>query len=83
MKLKGKVALVTGAGQGIGKSIAFKFAAEGADLALFDINKDTCTETAEESKDLGGMCKVYAVDVASREQVKGACKEVLTAFGRV
>jgi 3-oxoacyl-[acyl-carrier protein] reductase len=83
MKLKGKVALVTGAGQGIGKSIALKFAAEGAHLALFDINRDTCTETAEESKRLGCRCNVYAVDVASREQVKGACKEVLSVFGRV
>ncbi len=83
MKLRGKVALVTGAGQGIGKSIALKFAAEGADLALFDINRETCTETAEESKDLGVRCQVYAVDVASTEQVKGACKEVLAVFGRV
>jgi 3-oxoacyl-[acyl-carrier protein] reductase len=83
MKLKGKIALVTGAGQGIGKSIALKFAAEGADLALFDINEDTCIETAGESEVLGGMCKVYAVDVASRKQVNGACNEVLNVFGRV
>ena len=83
MKLKGKIALVTGAGQGIGKSIALKFAAEGADLALFDINKDTCMETAGESEALGGMCKVYGVDVASRKQVNEACKEVQAVFGRV
>ena len=83
MKLKGKVALITGAGQGIGKSIALKFAAEGADLVLFDVNKDTCTVTAEESEGLGGRCKVYAVDVADRERVQGACEEVLTVFGRV
>ncbi|UCD71939.1 MAG: 3-oxoacyl-ACP reductase FabG [Syntrophobacterales bacterium] len=83
MKLKGKVTLITGAGQGIGKSIALKFAAEGADLALFDINRETCTKTAEECKGLGGKCKAYAVDVANREQVTGACEEVLTVFGRV
>jgi NAD(P)-dependent dehydrogenase (short-subunit alcohol dehydrogenase family) len=83
MKLKGKVALVTGAGQGIGKSIALKFATEGADLVLFDINRETCTETGEESKGLGGRCTVYAVDVAKREHVQGACEEVMTVFGRV
>jgi len=83
MKLKEKVALVTGAGQGIGKSIALKFAAEGADLALFDINKDTCTETAGEAKALVGRYKVYAVDVANRERVQRACEEVLAVFGWV
>jgi len=75
MKLKGKVALVTGAGQGIGKSIALKFAAEGADLALFDINRETCTVTAEESKTLGARCTAYGVDVANREQVHEACED--------
>jgi len=83
MKLKGRVALVTGAGQGIGKSIALKFAAEGADLALLDINRDTCTETAEESKGLGVRCNVYEVDVAKRDQVNWAYEEVLAVFGRV
>ncbi len=83
MRLKGKVALVTGAGQGIGRSIALKFATEGADLALFDINRETCTETGEESKGFGGRCTVHAVDVANREHVQGACEEVLSVFGRV
>jgi 3-oxoacyl-[acyl-carrier protein] reductase len=83
MKLKGKVALVTGAGQGIGKSIALKFATEGANLALFDINRETSTETGEEAKGLGAKCMVYPVDVVNREHVRGACEEVLTVFGRV
>ncbi len=83
MKLKGKVALVTGAGQGIGKSIALKFAAEGADLALFDINRDTCTETAQECHALGKRCEVFAVDVANRERVQRTCEEVLAVFGGV
>jgi 3-oxoacyl-[acyl-carrier protein] reductase len=83
MKLKERVALVTGAGQGIGKSIALTFTSEGANLALFDINRDTCTQTAEECKGLGAKCEVYSVDVANRMEVKGACEAVLSAFGRV
>jgi len=83
MKLKGKVALVTGAGQGIGKSIALKFAEEAADLALFDINRETCTETAQECHALGKRCEVFAVDVAKRERVQRACEEVFAVFGGV
>jgi 3-oxoacyl-[acyl-carrier protein] reductase len=83
MKLKEKVALVTGAGQGIGKSIALKFATEGADLALFDINRETCMETGEESESLGVRSTVYAVDVANKEHVQTACEEMLTVFGKV
>lgn len=83
MKLREKVALITGAGQGIGRSIALKFAAEGANLALFDINKDTCTETAGEAEALGSRCTVYAVDVANRERVQRACEEVVAIFGWV
>ncbi|MFQ5841703.1 MAG: 3-oxoacyl-ACP reductase FabG [Thermodesulfobacteriota bacterium] len=83
MKLKGKVALVTGAGQGIGKSIALKLATEGADLALFDINRETCTETGEQSRSIGVRCTVYAVDVANKEHTQAACEEMLTVFGKV
>lgn len=83
MKLKGRVAVVTGAGQGIGKSIALKLAAEGADLALFDINGKTCMKTAQESRDLGAMSEGYAVDVAKGEQVQGRSEQVLAVFGRV
>ena len=83
MRLKGKVALVTGAGQGIGKSIALTFAAEGADLALFDINEGTCAETGQGCQSLGRRCKVFAIDVANRERVQRVCQEVLAFFGWV
>ena len=83
MKLKGKIALVTGAGQGIGRSIALKFAEEAADLALFDINRDSCTETAQQCQSLGRRCAGFVVDVANRERVQMACEEVLAVFGGV
>ena len=83
MRFKGRIALVTGAGQGIGKSIALKFAEEAADLALFDINRDSCTETAQQCQSLGRRCAVFVVDVANRERVQMACEEALAVFGGV
>ena len=48
MQLKNQVALITGAGQGIGKAIALRFAREGADIAIADINTETAQATADE-----------------------------------
>ena len=48
MILQGQVAIVTGAGQGIGKAISSRFAREGADIGILDINGKTATKTAEE-----------------------------------
>ena len=52
-RLEGKVAIVTGAGRGIGKGIALAFAKEGARLVIADINAKTCKEAAEEIRQLG------------------------------
>ena len=83
MKLKERIALVTGAGQGIGRSIALTFSREGANLALFDINGDTCAQTAEECKGLGARCEAYQVDVAKSMHVERAYEAMLSAFGMV
>ena len=48
MGLKGKTAVVTGAGRGIGKAIAMKLASQGADVAILDVDGETATATAEE-----------------------------------
>ena len=69
MSIQGKVALVTGAGQGIGRGIALRLARDGADIALVDIKKDQIDAVAREVAALGRRTAVFVADVAKREQV--------------
>jgi NAD(P)-dependent dehydrogenase (short-subunit alcohol dehydrogenase family) len=77
-KLEGKIAIVTGAGRGIGRGIAEKLAAEGATVAVTDVNEATAKETAEAIGGVGIAC-----DVTSREDVAAMVAEVRRRFGRV
>jgi NAD(P)-dependent dehydrogenase (short-subunit alcohol dehydrogenase family) len=79
-KLEQKVAIVTGAGQGIGKAIAEKLAAEGATVVVTDINEATAKETAEA---IGGGAVGIRTDVTSRESVEAMVERVRTEFGRI
>ena len=63
MILKGQVAIVTGSGQGIGKAIATRFAAEGADIGIIDVNADTAKATAGEIRDRGRRASAIVADV--------------------
>ncbi len=83
MRLKEKKALVTGAGQGIGKAIALKMAQEGADVAIAEWNRETGIQTQREIELLGRKSLFYAVDVAERRQVDEMVKDMLSAFGRI
>jgi len=83
MRLKDKKAIVTGAGQGIGRSIAIKFAQEGADVAIAEMNPATGMETQREVEKLGRMALCAIVDVASLNQVQGMVKQVLSTWGRI
>lgn len=80
-QLEGKTALITGAARGIGQAIAVKFAAEGADLALCDLQKDWLEETAGRVAALGRRAECIAVDVARADQVQAAVDQAEKALG--
>ncbi len=80
MRLKDKKAIVTGAGQGIGRSIALKMAQEGADVVIAEMNADTGAQTAKEVEALGRRALFISVDVANQKQVQGMVDQVLKAW---
>ncbi|MBM4352002.1 MAG: SDR family oxidoreductase [Deltaproteobacteria bacterium] len=83
MRLKDKKAIVTGAGQGIGKAIVLKMAQEGADVVVVEWNHETGIQTQKEIEALGRRCLFFAVDVGDRRQIEKMIAEVLIAFGRI
>lgn len=82
-QLDGKTAIVTGAARGIGQAIALKLAAEGADLALCDLQAGWLDETAEKARELGRRVECYAVDVSRGEAVQKTISEIDKAFGQI
>lgn len=83
MKLAGKVALVTGAAQGIGKAIALLLAQNGADVAVSDINLEKANDTAKEVQALGRKSLALKVDVAKLDDVEKMVEAVLAQFGQI
>jgi 3-oxoacyl-[acyl-carrier protein] reductase len=81
--LKGRVALVTGASQGIGRACALALAEAGATVAAAARNRDNLQFVVEEITAAGGTAQAFPMDVASDEQIKAASKSVLEAFGKV
>ncbi|MGA7197199.1 glucose 1-dehydrogenase [Roseiarcus sp.] len=81
MRLKGKTALVTGAGQGFGFGIAEIFAREGARVACLDVKADVAEAAAKRFGDAGALA--VCADVSKRDEVERAAKTVIEAFGRV
>ena len=81
--LAGRAAFVTGAGSGIGRAIAMRFAEEGADLALVDLNDAAAAQTAELVRGLGRRAEVFRADVAASADVEAAAAHAQAAFGRL
>jgi NAD(P)-dependent dehydrogenase (short-subunit alcohol dehydrogenase family) len=84
MKIKDKVAIVTGAGSGQGRAIATLFAKEGARVVMADLNRETADETAAEVESLGNTdYLVVSTDVSREEQVRRLVNATQSHFGKV
>ena len=82
--LNAKVALITGAGRGIGKAEALALVAEGAMVAINDINAEQARETAEQINAIGGAkAKAFAADVWDDNAAKSMVEGVRAEFGRI
>ena len=80
-RLAGKVAVVTGSGRGIGRAIAIRYAQEGAQVVVTDIDGDNAKNVAEEIKSGGGEAIAVTTDVSQPDQVDALVAATLEAFG--
>jgi len=83
MRLEGKVALITGAGAGIGKTTALRFAQEGATVIVTDINLDSVNQTAADIEQAGGTASAFKHDVSSEDDWKRIADAAITQYGSI
>jgi NAD(P)-dependent dehydrogenase (short-subunit alcohol dehydrogenase family) len=83
MKLKDKVAIVTGAGRNIGEEVAKLFAAQGAKVAVVDLDRPRGQRTVDALKGAGGDAELFVADVSKGPEVATLVKDVVARFGRV
>jgi 3-oxoacyl-[acyl-carrier protein] reductase len=83
MKLEGRVALVTGASQGIGHACALSLASQGASVALAARNRQKLDELAAQITASGGKAATFVIDVADEEQIKSGIKAAIGHFGKI
>jgi 3-oxoacyl-[acyl-carrier protein] reductase len=83
MRFDGKVVLVTGAAQGIGKATALKFASEGAKLVLCDVRVESLSEISGELKEMNAEFLNYAVNVVDRVQIQDMVTDVVSKLGKI
>ena len=82
-KLIGGVAIVTGAGEGIGRGVALRLAREGASLVIAELNGDTAAAVAGEVEALGRRALAYPIDISDVIAVKRMVRDVISEFGRI
>ncbi len=83
MSLKGKVAVVTGSGSGIGRAIAVRLAQDGAAVAVWDINPESANETVSIIAELGGQAIACVGDAADESQIDSALERTRTELGSI
>jgi len=83
MRLKGKVALITGGARGIGQAIAMTFAREGADVVVADVNLEIAQKTASEIESLGRKALALEMDVTNYDLVEAGINKILDKMGKV
>jgi NAD(P)-dependent dehydrogenase (short-subunit alcohol dehydrogenase family) len=83
MKLKDRVAIVTGAGRNIGEAVAQLFATEGAKVAVVDLDRQRGERVAAAIKSAGGIAEAYVTDVSKASEVAALVKAVVERFGRI
>ena len=83
MTLSGRVALVTGASQGIGRACALRLAKSGAAVAVAARNREKLDEVVREITAAGGQAAAFVLDVADEEQIKAVFKAAIAQFGKV
>src|SRR5690348_12102550 len=82
-QLPNQIAVVTGAGRGLGRAIALKFASEGADIVCVSRTAENSEKVAGEVRALGRKAWAYAVDVSDANAVAAACEKIVTETGKV
>ena len=83
MSLSGRVALVTGASQGIGRTVALRLAKDGATVAVAARNQEKLNELVTEITAAGGKAATFALDVSDEDQVKSTIKAAIAQFGKI
>jgi len=81
--VKGKMAVVTGGGQGLGECLAKGLATYGAEVAVLDLNEELCQKTVEDIRNNGGKAINIKVDVSKKSEVSAAIEKVVNYFGRI
>ncbi|PAV31201.1 short-chain dehydrogenase [Virgibacillus profundi] len=83
MRLNNKVALITGAGSGIGRETAYLFAKEGATVIVNDLNEEAGNQTAHQINEQGGEALFIQANVTNESECKRMTEEAITAFGKI
>ncbi len=83
MRVKDKVAIVTGAAQGLGEGIALRLAEEGARIAAVDVNLEGANRTVSRLQGMGKEAMAFDTNVADKSKVQALCEAIVTKWGRI